>query len=74
MNCTNSCPKGLNPAKAIGSIKKCLQLAKSLFNQLFSTMKLIEHFISGKKYSGNSKRTGKVFEPATGDQKAECLN
>ena len=21
MNCTNSCPKGLNPAKAIGSIK-----------------------------------------------------
>ncbi len=22
MNCTNSCPKGLNPAKAIGSIKK----------------------------------------------------
>ena len=24
MNCTNSCPKGLNPAKAIGSIKKLL--------------------------------------------------
>ena len=24
MNCTNSCPKGLNPAKAIGSIKKML--------------------------------------------------
>lgn len=22
MNCTNSCPKGLNPAKAIGEIKK----------------------------------------------------
>jgi len=22
MNCTNACPKGLNPAKAIGSIKK----------------------------------------------------
>ena len=34
MNCTNSCPKGLNPAKAIGSIKKCLQQAKSLFIQL----------------------------------------
>ena len=33
MNCTNSCPKGLNPAKAIGSIKKkCLQQAKSLIN------------------------------------------
>ena len=24
MNCTNSCPKGLNPAKAIGSIKNML--------------------------------------------------
>ena len=24
MNCTSSCPKGLNPAKAIGSIKKML--------------------------------------------------
>jgi succinate dehydrogenase / fumarate reductase iron-sulfur subunit len=24
MNCTNACPKGLNPAKAIGSIKKML--------------------------------------------------
>ena len=34
MNCTNSCPKGLNPAKAIGSIKKCLHQAKSLFIQL----------------------------------------
>jgi succinate dehydrogenase / fumarate reductase iron-sulfur subunit len=22
MNCTNTCPKGLNPAKAIGEIKK----------------------------------------------------
>jgi len=30
MNCTSSCPKGLNPAKAIGSIKKCLQQARSL--------------------------------------------
>ena len=24
MNCTNACPKGLNPAKAIASIKKML--------------------------------------------------
>ena len=24
MNCTNACPKGLNPAKAIGEIKKML--------------------------------------------------
>ena len=28
MNCTNSCPKGLNPAKAIGSIKKMLVTEK----------------------------------------------
>src|SRR6056300_1379422 len=28
MNCTNACPKGLNPAKAIGSIKKMLVSAK----------------------------------------------
>jgi succinate dehydrogenase / fumarate reductase iron-sulfur subunit len=24
MNCTRTCPKGLNPAKAIGEIKKML--------------------------------------------------
>jgi succinate dehydrogenase / fumarate reductase iron-sulfur subunit len=24
MNCTNTCPKGLNPAKAIGNIKKLM--------------------------------------------------
>jgi succinate dehydrogenase / fumarate reductase iron-sulfur subunit len=24
MNCTNTCPKGLNPAKAIGQIKKLM--------------------------------------------------
>ena len=29
MNCTNACPKGLNPAKAIGSIKKMLVAEKS---------------------------------------------
>ena len=29
MNCTNACPKGLNPAKAIGSIKKMLVTEKS---------------------------------------------
>ena len=34
-------------------------------------MKLIEHFIDGKIYSGNSKRKGKVFNPATGEQSAE---
>ncbi len=34
-------------------------------------MKLIEHFVNGKKYSGESKKTGKVFNPATGEQSAE---
>ena len=34
-------------------------------------MKLIEHFLGGKSYSGNSKRKGKVFNPATGEQSAE---
>ena len=34
-------------------------------------MKLIEHFIEGKNYSGNSKRKSKVFNPATGEQSAE---
>ena len=24
MNCANTCPKGLNPAKAIGEIKKLM--------------------------------------------------
>ena len=34
-------------------------------------MRLIEHFIDGKNYSGDSKRKGKVFNPATGKQSAE---
>ena len=34
-------------------------------------MKTIQHFIGGKNFSGNSKRTGKVFNPATGEQSAE---
>ena len=34
-------------------------------------MKLIEHFIGGKNYSGNSKRKNKIFNPATGEQSAE---
>ena len=29
MNCTNACPKGLNPAKAIGEIKKAIVQQKS---------------------------------------------
>ena len=34
-------------------------------------MKLIEHFIDGKNYAGESKRTSKIFNPATGEQCAE---
>ena len=34
-------------------------------------MKTIEHFVDGKSFSGKSKRTGKVFNPATGEQSAE---
>jgi len=34
-------------------------------------MKLIEHFIDGKNFSGDSKKTGKIFNPATGEQSAE---
>ena len=34
-------------------------------------MKLIEHFINGKKFSGDSKRTSKVFNPATGEHSAD---
>ena len=34
-------------------------------------MKKILHFVGGKSFSGDSKRVGKVFNPATGDQSAE---
>mgnify|MGYP006204717875 CR=1 FL=1 len=34
-------------------------------------MKTIEHFVGGKLFSGDSKRTSKVFNPATGEQSAE---
>jgi len=34
-------------------------------------MKLIEHFIDGKNFSGDSRKIGKVFNPATGEQSAE---
>ena len=34
-------------------------------------MKVIEHFVNGKSFGGDSKRTGKVFNPATGEQSAE---
>ena len=31
-------------------------------------MKIIEHFVNGKKYSGNSKRLSPVYNPATGEE------
>ena len=34
-------------------------------------MNLIEHYVNGKKFAGRSKRSGKVFNPATGEQSAE---
>ena len=34
-------------------------------------MKTIQHFVNGKSYSGESKKIGKIFNPATGDQEAE---
>ena len=34
-------------------------------------MKIIEHFVDGKKYSGNSKKLSSVFNPATGEETAK---
>jgi malonate-semialdehyde dehydrogenase (acetylating)/methylmalonate-semialdehyde dehydrogenase len=34
-------------------------------------MKLIQHFVNGKISSGKSERTGKIFNPATGEQESE---
>jgi len=34
-------------------------------------MNIIEHFVNGKNFLGDSKRTSKVFNPATGEQSAE---
>ena len=34
-------------------------------------MNIIEHFVNGQKFSGDSKRISKVFNPATGEQTAE---
>ena len=36
-------------------------------------MNLIHHYINGKVVSGDSKRKGKVFNPATGNQDSEVL-
>ena len=34
-------------------------------------MKIIEHFVEGKKYPGNSKRTSLIYNPATGESTAK---
>ena len=34
-------------------------------------MNLIEHFVGGKVFKGTSKRTGKIFNPATGEKSSE---
>ena len=34
-------------------------------------MKIIEHFVEGTKYSGNSKRTSLIYNPATGETTAK---
>ncbi len=34
-------------------------------------MKIIEHFVGGNKYSGNSKRSSLVYDPSTGEETAK---
>ena len=34
-------------------------------------MKTIQHFVNGKSFGGESKKTGKIFNPATGEQVAD---
>ena len=34
-------------------------------------MNLIQHFVNGKVFKGSSKKTSKVFNPATGEQISE---
>ena len=34
-------------------------------------MNSIQHFVDGKIFKGSSKRSGKVFNPATGEQSSE---
>ena len=31
-------------------------------------MKIIEHFVNGKSFSGSSKRLSSIFNPATGEE------
>ena len=34
-------------------------------------MKIIQHFVGGRSFPGNSNKKGKIFNPATGEQTAE---
>jgi malonate-semialdehyde dehydrogenase (acetylating)/methylmalonate-semialdehyde dehydrogenase len=34
-------------------------------------MKTIEHFVNGKSFSGDSKKMGKIFNPATGEEESQ---
>ena len=34
-------------------------------------MKIIEHFVGGNKYSGNSKRSSIVYDPSIGEETAK---
>ena len=36
-------------------------------------MNLIQHFVNGKAYKGNSNKRSKVFNPATGAQESEVI-
>ena len=36
-------------------------------------MNLIQHFVNGKAYKGNSNKRSKVFNPATGEQESEVI-
>ena len=36
-------------------------------------MNLIQHFVNGKSYKGNSNKKSKVFNPATGEQQSEVI-
>ena len=37
-------------------------------------MNLIQHFVGGELFSGSSDKKGKVFNPATGEQKSEVIS
>ena len=36
-------------------------------------MNLIQHFVNGKLFKSSSKRTSRVFNPATGEQTSEVI-